>query len=66
MEIEGIDKIEQVSQKLMGNGSLIEKIFNHLTANDQCEKYLRFLLKNPLISIIKTRSNLEINPSKYL
>ena len=45
--------------------SLIDKIFNHMLSNEQCEKYLKFLLKNPLISMIKTKPNLEIDPTKY-
>lgn len=53
-----------MAKTLNSSASLIEKLFNHLIASEQCEKYLKFLLKNPLVSVFKAKPNIELDPAQ--
>lgn len=53
------------NKTLFSSKSLGAKIINHYTRRQECEKYLKYVLENPLIAVLKINEDLDIDIKKF-
>lgn len=57
---------ENLNTFLFFSKSFGSKIINHYTKRQECEKYLKYVLENPLTAVLKINDELEIDQTRFI